>query len=107
MFVVKDWFKDKLRKEKFIPIWQKYAPHFEDALKKADSGFYASSGLTYLDFAMSKGSERMIQIEPELVKEFPLFVANSKRINVLPELQKYMKTRPEHWNGCNWINNIA
>jgi hypothetical protein len=87
-------FKEKLRKDKFIPAWQKYGPHFEAALKEANSGFYAPSGLTYLDLIMSQGSERMLETEPELVKDFPLFVAHGKRVNALPELQEYLKNRP-------------
>ncbi|KAI6171155.1 hypothetical protein M3Y97_01068500 [Aphelenchoides bicaudatus] len=77
--------KDKLRQEKFIPAWQKYGPHFEQALKEAGSGYYTQS----------PGSERMATMEPDLVKDFPLFVEHGKRINALPELQEYIKTRPK------------
>jgi hypothetical protein len=36
----------------------------------------------------------MIETEAELVRDYPLFVANSKRVSALPELQEYFKTRP-------------
>jgi hypothetical protein len=64
-------------------------------LKEAGNGFYSKSGLTYLDFVMSQGSERMATTEPDLVKDFPLFVAHGKRINEMPELQEYIKIRPQ------------
>jgi hypothetical protein len=70
-------------------------PFFENALKEAGSGYYSKSGLTYLDFVMSQGSEKMATTEPELVKDFPLFVEHGKRVNALPELQEYMKIRPK------------
>jgi hypothetical protein len=32
--------------------------------------------------------------EAELVKDLPLYVAHGKRINEMPELQEYLKSRP-------------
>lgn len=64
-------------------------------MKEAGSGFYASSGLTYIDFVMSQLSEKMALTEPELVRDFPLFVEHGKRVNNLPELQEYIKSRPD------------
>ncbi|KAI6170811.1 CRE-GST-7 protein [Aphelenchoides bicaudatus] len=85
--------KDKLYAEKFIPAAKKYLPFFEQALLEAGSGFYAKSGITYFDFVVFEAASRIAKDEPELAKEFPLFVKNGHKFHEIPELQDYLSTR--------------
>jgi hypothetical protein len=38
-----------------VPTLQKYMPMFEMLLEQSGSGFFASSGLTWVDFYVSEG----------------------------------------------------
>lgn len=68
-------------------------PHFERALKEAGSGFYTPSGLTFFDLVIAEGESRLVEAEPDLIKDFPLVVQHGKRVHELPELQEYLANR--------------
>ncbi|KAI6204552.1 hypothetical protein M3Y94_00688000 [Aphelenchoides besseyi] len=87
---------EKLRNEKFLPAANKYFPLMEQKLKESNSGFFGSSGPSYVDFFVNESIEVLKQphYEQKLIEEIaPLLVEHSKRVNALPQLQDYLSKR--------------
>lgn len=87
--------RDQLKKEKLIPTLEKYAPLFEDALKESGSGFFAKSGPTYLDFHIGEIFNQLRTLDPDVWSKYTVFEEHHKRVHALPQLKKYLDSRPE------------
>ncbi|KAI6239549.1 Magnesium transporter NIPA2 [Aphelenchoides fujianensis] len=84
--------RDDLRKEKFLPGIEKYAPLLEKRLKESGSGFFGKSGVSYVDFVIAEGTDTMHGQEKELLEQkYP----HSKKVHSLPELGEYLATRKQ------------
>uniref|UniRef100_A0A915NPA1 glutathione transferase n=1 Tax=Meloidogyne floridensis TaxID=298350 RepID=A0A915NPA1_9BILA len=69
---------DQLRKTVFLPCAERVFPLFVKLLAESGSGFFGSSGLTYVDFVLAEYFEAVRSIEPEVIgkyKELTDFVA--------------------------------
>jgi len=87
--------KDKVRQEKLLPSLERFAPHFERLLKESGSGYFGRSGVSYVDFYIAEGLYSLYGFEKELMEsKYPFLVEHFKRVHALPELQKYLSSRP-------------
>jgi glutathione S-transferase len=74
---------------------EKFGPHLERFLKEAGSGFFGKSGPSYVDFFIAEGLFSLYNVEKELLEsKYPFLVQHFKKVHALPELQKYLSTRP-------------
>lgn len=86
---------EQLRRDVFVPGVQQRFPLYVKLLAESGSGFFAPSGLTFVDFAIADYF-RTIQIaEPELLKEYPELVKHLEKVYALTELKQYLSTRKE------------
>ena len=87
--------KDQLREDVYEPGVARLLPMYEKLLKQAGFGFFAPSGLTYVDFMVADYLNTFQQrVESELLKDYPDVDAFVKRVHTLPQLQNYMASRP-------------
>jgi glutathione S-transferase len=74
---------------------EKFAPHFQRLLEESGSGFFGKSGVSYVDFFVAEGLFSTYGVEKELLEsKYPFLVEYFKRVHALPELQKYLSSRP-------------
>jgi len=82
--------------EQSIPMIQMYLPVLENAAsRKTDHGFLLPSGLTYADFAVAICYEVIESFLPQVVAPYTNLKALKEKVNGLPQLQQYLKSRPE------------
>nr|CAD2171123.1 unnamed protein product [Meloidogyne enterolobii] len=84
---------DQLRKTVFLPCAERAFPLFVKLLAESGSGFFGSSGVTYVDFVLAEYFEAVRSIEPEVIgkyKELTDFVA---KVYAEPKLKTYLSTR--------------
>uniref|UniRef100_A0AC34Q6R0 Glutathione S-transferase n=1 Tax=Panagrolaimus sp. JU765 TaxID=591449 RepID=A0AC34Q6R0_9BILA len=74
---------------------KKYWPKLVQALRASKSRFFADSGLTWVDFFVAEYTDSIAKTFPVLVSQFPDLIQHSSRVHALPQLQDYLKTRPE------------
>lgn len=83
-----------MREEKLLPALKKFGPHFERFLKEAGSGFFGKS-VSYVDFYIADWFYSLHEFDKELFeKQYPFLVEHYKKVYALPELQKYVSSRP-------------
>lgn len=74
--------------EKNIPILEKF-------IKESGSGFFAKSGISWVDFSVASFTETMENLKPELLHGFKEIIAHKERVYALPQLKKYLEKRPK------------
>uniref|UniRef100_A0A915LMI3 Glutathione S-transferase n=1 Tax=Meloidogyne javanica TaxID=6303 RepID=A0A915LMI3_MELJA len=77
----------------FLPCAERVFPLFVKLLAESGSGFFGSSGVTYVDFVLAEYFEAVRSIEPEVIgkyKELTDFVA---KVYAEPKLKTYLSTR--------------
>lgn len=79
--------------EVFVPGAQNQFPFFVKLLAESGSGFFAPSGLTYVDFVVAVGLDVMRKMDPDTVGAFPELVAFVDRVYGQPKLKKYLSTK--------------
>jgi hypothetical protein len=62
-------------------------------LKESGSGYYAKSGLSWVDFLMSELTFTFYGFDPETFKKYPELVEHMERIYALPQLKEYIEKR--------------
>ena len=78
-----------------VPTIHKYLRILENyASRKTLHGFLFPSGLTYADFAITVCYELIDNIFPQMMISYTSLRALRDKVNELPELQHYLKTRP-------------
>uniref|UniRef100_A0A914DQ71 glutathione transferase n=1 Tax=Acrobeloides nanus TaxID=290746 RepID=A0A914DQ71_9BILA len=84
--------------EVFIPeITEKFAPVFEKVLEKNPSGYLVGETLTWVDFHLADFTDKCITCGKEdIFENFPKLVAHRDKILSLPNLQEYLKSRPDY-----------
>uniref|UniRef100_A0AC34G672 Glutathione S-transferase n=1 Tax=Panagrolaimus sp. ES5 TaxID=591445 RepID=A0AC34G672_9BILA len=78
----------------FEPTVKQYLPVLVKLLKQSKSEFFADSGLTWVDFLVAEYFDSINGHARELLKNYPELLEHSKKVHSLPQLQKYLSTRP-------------
>ncbi|KAL3111411.1 hypothetical protein niasHT_017638 [Heterodera trifolii] len=86
---------DKLRGEVFEPGAKRILPLFEKLLKESGSGYMLKSGLLMVDFQVANFLYTFTKLEPETINVHPELIKYVDRVHALPQLQKYLKQRPQ------------
>lgn len=75
-------FQDALYTERFSPAVEKYFPLYEKRFRESESGFIASSGLTWIDFIVAELFNRLHTTpHPEIMDRYPELEAYRQRVN--------------------------
>uniref|UniRef100_A0A1I7SRG3 glutathione transferase n=1 Tax=Bursaphelenchus xylophilus TaxID=6326 RepID=A0A1I7SRG3_BURXY len=82
----------------FVKVATKNLDNYTKMLEEARNGYLLKSGLTYADFVVYSHSLTLRNVDPELAKKFPKVYEFVQRIEKLPQLQKYLKERPDTLN---------
>jgi hypothetical protein len=80
------------------PALAKFGPYFERFLKESGSGFFAKSGVSYVDLYIAEGVFNLHKHDADFMeKNYPYFVQHMKKVHGLPELQHYLHSseRPD------------
>lgn len=85
---------EKLKKEHLLPAVESKFPIFQKYLREAHSGFYAKSGLTYVDFIVAEFFDIINSMNPEVFEAYPDLIKHVERIHDLPNLKPYIESRP-------------
>ncbi|KAL3106962.1 hypothetical protein niasHT_011166 [Heterodera trifolii] len=86
---------EKLRGEVFEPGVKRILPLFEKLLKESGSGYMLKSGLSMVDFQVSNFLYTFIKLEPDTINAYPELIKYVDGVHALPQLQKYLKQRPQ------------
>ena len=79
-----------------IPMIERYLPFLDNiASRKTNHGFLIPSGLTYADFAVTICYEFIEYLIPQTAASYTNLKALKNKVNSLPQLQEYLKNRPE------------
>ena len=87
--------KDQIYNEKFVPAVEKFFPFFVKSLKESDSGFFAKSGVSWVDFHVANSVQTILNLASDVLKNYPEILEHHKRVHGLPQLQKYLTSRKE------------
>ncbi|CAD5218023.1 unnamed protein product [Bursaphelenchus xylophilus] len=82
----------------FVPAATKHLTYYSKMLDEAGNGYLLKSGLTYADFVVYSHALTLRNVDPELAKQFPKVYEFVERIEKLPQLQEYLKIRPNSVN---------
>jgi glutathione S-transferase len=77
----------------FLPAVANTFPKFVKLLQQSGSGFFAPSGLTYVDFAVADYLHSRIRNDPDVMAEYPELNAFAERVYALPQLKEYLAAR--------------
>uniref|UniRef100_A0A183BI77 glutathione transferase n=1 Tax=Globodera pallida TaxID=36090 RepID=A0A183BI77_GLOPA len=86
---------DKLRVEVLEPGVKRIFPLFEALLKESGSDYMLPSGLSMVDFQVGNFLYTFTKLEPDTIKAYPELIKYVERVHALPQLQKYLKLRPQ------------
>ncbi|KAL3114473.1 hypothetical protein niasHT_011602 [Heterodera trifolii] len=86
---------EKLRGEVFEPGVKRILPLFEKLLKESGSGYMLKSGLSMVDFQVANFLYTFTKLEPETINAHPELIKYVDRVHALPQLQQYLKQRPQ------------
>uniref|UniRef100_A0A914CL94 glutathione transferase n=1 Tax=Acrobeloides nanus TaxID=290746 RepID=A0A914CL94_9BILA len=87
--------KDKLYNEVFKPCMEKNLPILVKLLNESGSGFFGKSGVSWVDFFIASSMETMQGFAGELLGHYKEMLAHMDRVNSLPQLKKYIDSRPK------------
>jgi glutathione S-transferase len=79
----------------FVPGVAKLFPKFVKLLEQSGSGFFAPSGLTYVDFVLAEYFVNVRRNEPDVFGEYPELIAFVDRVYALPQLKEYLAARKD------------
>lgn len=86
--------KEALKASLLVPTLEKFLPMFEKLLKESGSGFFAKSGVSWVDFAVAESISTFQNMAPEVIKKHSALVEHVKRVHALPQLKDYLAKRP-------------
>lgn len=89
------FFKEFYRQTYFLPALNAYLPKIVQLLKSSGSGFFAKSGVTWVDFLISDYMISAFKAAPEIDNKFPELKNHIEKVQKLAQLQKYLKNRPQ------------
>ncbi|KAI1709029.1 putative glutathione S-transferase 8 [Ditylenchus destructor] len=94
--------KDAVRKDVFLPAAEQRFPQFVRLLKESGSGFFAPSGLTYVDFIVGDYLEHWVkELEPQFMKPIRLIFkyAGQPFEDVRIKMEDWPKHKPKFKYG--------
>ncbi|KAI1704860.1 glutathione S-transferase 1 [Ditylenchus destructor] len=81
--------KDKLYKDVFEPAAERYFPRLVKLLNESGNGYFAKSGLSWVDFCLANTSLTFKNFTPEILEKYPELKNHFERVHALPQLQSY------------------
>lgn len=87
--------KDELFKTVFTAAIAKHFPVLEKILKESGSGFFAKSGVSWVDFHIASFTETLEGLGPDVVKNYKELLKHKEKVYALPQLKKYLESRPK------------
>uniref|UniRef100_A0A8R1IXB1 glutathione transferase n=1 Tax=Caenorhabditis japonica TaxID=281687 RepID=A0A8R1IXB1_CAEJA len=92
---------DKLYKEVFLPSFKKNYQLFTKFLKSSGSGFLVGDSLTWVDLLVAQHTADLLPASGSvfvakglILNEFPELRAHQQKIHAIPNIEKWLKTRP-------------
>uniref|UniRef100_A0A914CFS0 glutathione transferase n=1 Tax=Acrobeloides nanus TaxID=290746 RepID=A0A914CFS0_9BILA len=87
--------KDEVYKTVFKPTLEKNLPILEKLLKDSGSGFFAKSGVSWVDFHVASYIETLEGLGPDVVANYKEITKHKAKVYALPQLKKYLDSRPK------------
>lgn len=87
--------KEQVRKTVFLPALEHRNEFVERALNKTGGGFFARSGVSWVDFVVASFTKTALNFAPEEVKRHPEVLKHMERVHSLPQLKAYIGARKE------------
>ncbi|CAI2332644.1 unnamed protein product [Caenorhabditis sp. 36 PRJEB53466] len=85
---------DALYKDVFLPALKKNSQFFTNFLKANNSGFLVGDSLTWVDLVIAQQTADFSGLGADLFNEFPELKAHSAKIQSIPQIKKWVQTRP-------------
>ncbi|CAK5018072.1 unnamed protein product [Meloidogyne enterolobii] len=86
---------DNLKKTVFLPGTERLYPIFVKLLAQSGSGFFVSSGLTYVDLVLAEYFDLTRKLEPEVVGKYKELNDFIDKVYAVPKLKAYLGTRKD------------
>ncbi|KAI6212386.1 putative glutathione S-transferase 6 [Aphelenchoides besseyi] len=86
--------KDQLRTDTFLPAIQEYGPKLEGVLDKVGSGWFAPSGVTWVDFYIAGIIKSYMNLDMATMDNYKKLMKHSERVFKLKKLRKYVEKNP-------------
>ncbi|CAD5222120.1 unnamed protein product [Bursaphelenchus xylophilus] len=85
--------KYQIYDEIIVPTAKKFGSYFDRIYREANSGFFAPSGLTFVDFIATNIYDTALRTGMDAVCKIQSLKEVHDRIHALPKLQRYLSTR--------------
>ncbi|CAP24213.1 Protein CBR-GST-30 [Caenorhabditis briggsae] len=92
---------DQLYTETFLPNFKKHYQFFTRFLKASGAGFLIGDSLTWVDILIAQHTSDLLSdsgsvfaTKDSIIDEFPELKAHQKKIHAIPNLKKWIETRP-------------
>ncbi|CAD5216296.1 unnamed protein product [Bursaphelenchus okinawaensis] len=85
--------KYQIYDEIIVPTAKKFGSYLDKVYKESDSGFFAPSGLTYVDFIATNIYDTAIATGMDAVTNIKSLKEVHARVHSLPKLQRYLSMR--------------
>ncbi|KAI6186057.1 hypothetical protein M3Y98_00091500 [Aphelenchoides besseyi] len=86
--------KDKLHNDTFLPAINEYGPKLEGVLDKVGSGWFAPSGVTWVDFYIAGIIKSYMNLDMATMNNYKKLQKHSERVFKLKKLRKYVQKNP-------------
>uniref|UniRef100_A0A914ECI8 glutathione transferase n=1 Tax=Acrobeloides nanus TaxID=290746 RepID=A0A914ECI8_9BILA len=80
--------------DSFVASTEKLFPVYVKLLNESGSGFFAKSGVTWVDFLVANYLLNIRMHEPEILKKYPELEEHVDRVHSLPKVKEYVEKRP-------------
>uniref|UniRef100_A0A914DNT2 glutathione transferase n=1 Tax=Acrobeloides nanus TaxID=290746 RepID=A0A914DNT2_9BILA len=80
-------------KQAFLESTDKLFPTYVKLLKESGSGFFAKSGLSWVDFVVANYLLSIRINEPEVLKKYPELEKYVDRVHAVPQIKEYVEKR--------------
>ncbi|CAJ0567973.1 unnamed protein product, partial [Mesorhabditis spiculigera] len=87
--------KESLYKSVYEPARDKFYDFLQKRLKKNGSGFLVGNSATWADLLIADHMHTILQLKPDTLQRFPEMLAFKKRVEELPQIKKWIATRPK------------
>ncbi|KAI6187529.1 CRE-GST-13 protein [Aphelenchoides besseyi] len=87
--------KEQLKQSVLIPTLSKFLPLLQKQLEASGSGFYATSGPTWVDFFVASSVLTLQNVQPDVLEKYKFALEHMERVHSLPQLKDYLAKRPE------------
>jgi len=78
-----------------LPGTERLYPIFVKLLSQSSSGFFVSSGLTYVDLVLAEYFDLTRKLEPEVVGKYKELNDFIDKVYAVPKLKAYLSTRKD------------